>query len=250
MAGTSARVGGLFRRQALGTPSEILPHLLEFMPRGPVALVFGPEPTGLTNTEVSRCHYLITIPTDPVYPALNLAQAVAICLYELRRLWLSSSVTPIVGDQPAPAAEQEKMFEKLREGLEQIHFLYGEKADSLMHALRHLIGRAGPTAMEVDVLFGLARAAALDRRTGAAALCLAASPASARLNVKLLAGLAAKTYPPIIGTGSGLSPPGGGLSPIGGCGCIGFFGTGFGKSAGFPLNSMAGACSLALPGMR
>ena len=42
-------------------------------------------------------------------------------------------------------------------GLEAIHFLYGDKADALMHALRHLIGRAGPTAMEVGVLHGLAR---------------------------------------------------------------------------------------------
>lgn len=154
---TSARLGGLFRRQTLGTPEEILPHLLEFMPHGPVALVFGPEPTGLTNTEISRCHYLLHIPTDATYPALNLAQSVAICLYELRRLWLRATVAETPAERPATFAEQERMFEKLREGLEAIHFLYGDKAASLMHALRHLIGRAGPTAMEVDLLFGLAR---------------------------------------------------------------------------------------------
>jgi tRNA/rRNA methyltransferase len=157
VAATSARLGGLFRRQTLGTPEEILPRLLEFVSRGPVALVFGPEPAGLTNAEISRCHYLITIPADPTYPALNLAQAVAICLYELRSLWLRAAVPPAPVESPAPFAEQERMFAKLREGLEQIHFLYGEKADSLMHALRHLIGRAGPTAMEVDLLYGLAR---------------------------------------------------------------------------------------------
>jgi len=49
------------------------------------------------------------------------------------------------------------MFEHLRIALEEVHFLYGPNADTLMHALRHLIGRARPTAMEVDVLFGLAR---------------------------------------------------------------------------------------------
>jgi tRNA/rRNA methyltransferase len=157
VAATSARLGGLFRRQTMGTPEEILPHLLEFMPRGPVALVFGPEPTGLTNAEISRCHYLVHIPTDATYPALNLAQSVAICLYEMRRLWLRSTVIQTSAEVPAPFAEQERMLEKLREGLEAIHFLYGDKADSLMHALRHLIGRAGPTAMEVDILFGLAR---------------------------------------------------------------------------------------------
>jgi tRNA/rRNA methyltransferase len=157
VAATSARTGGLFRRQAIGTPAEIIPHLLAFMARGPVALVFGPEPTGLTNAEIARCHYLIRIPTDPAFSSLNLAQAVAICLYELHSACLRATLPPAPPEQPASFAEQERMFEKLRDALEQIHFLYGEKAESLMHAVRHLIGRAGPTAMEIDVLYGLAR---------------------------------------------------------------------------------------------
>ena len=49
------------------------------------------------------------------------------------------------------------MFTRLRTALEEIHFLYGPKADSLMHALRHVLGRARLTPMEVDVLNGLAR---------------------------------------------------------------------------------------------
>jgi tRNA/rRNA methyltransferase len=157
VAGTSARIGGLFRKQSLGTPEEVLPHLAAAAAAAPVALVFGPEPTGLTNAEVTRCHYLIHIPADPEYPALNLAQAVAICLYELRRAWLRLTEPPRPPEQAAPFAMQERMFTDLRTALEEIHFLYGENADTLMHALRHLIGRAQPTAMEVDVLFGLAR---------------------------------------------------------------------------------------------
>jgi tRNA/rRNA methyltransferase len=49
------------------------------------------------------------------------------------------------------------MFDQLRTALEEVHYLYGPTADALMHGLRHLIGRAGPTVMEVDLLFGLAR---------------------------------------------------------------------------------------------
>ena len=49
------------------------------------------------------------------------------------------------------------MFEQLRTALEEVHFIYDDKADALMHAIRHLIGRAGPTPMEVELLFGLAR---------------------------------------------------------------------------------------------
>jgi tRNA/rRNA methyltransferase len=157
VASTSARTGGLFRRQTVGTPEEIMPRLVSAMTSGPVALVFGPEPSGLTNAEVTRCHYLIHIPTDPTYPALNLAQAVAICLYELRRAWLRETSPQTPAPTVAPFADQERMFDSLREALEQIHFLYGEKADSLMHAVRHLLGRAEPTLMEVEMLFGLAR---------------------------------------------------------------------------------------------
>jgi tRNA/rRNA methyltransferase len=156
---TSARVGGLMRRQNVGTPEQVMPHLIGV----PAALVFGPESSGLSNGEVARCHYLIHIPTEPQHSALNLAQAVAICLYELRRAWLRlhEGASPPGADAPgapvAAFADQERMFERLREALQAVHFLYGPKADALMHALRHLIGRAQPTPMEVDVLLGLAR---------------------------------------------------------------------------------------------
>jgi tRNA/rRNA methyltransferase len=157
VAATSANVGGLFRRQSVGTPEDVAPHLLRVLPSGPAALVFGPEPSGLTNEEVARCHFLIHIPIDPAYPALNLAQSVAICLYALRTAFLRQTAAVAPPEPPAPFADQERMFEHLRAALTELHFLYGDKADALMHALRHLIGRAGPTAMEVKLLHGLAR---------------------------------------------------------------------------------------------
>ena len=157
VAGTSARTGGLFRRQTVGPPEEIVPRLLPALAAGPVALVFGPESSGLSNEEVARCHFLIHIPTDAAHPALNLAQAVAICLYELRRAWLTQSQPPAAPAEAADFATQEHMFMRLRVALEEIHFLYGPKADALMHALRHLLARAQPIAMEVKLLLGLAR---------------------------------------------------------------------------------------------
>lgn len=156
VAGTSARTGRLIRGQ-FGPPDEILSVLAEALPSGPVALVFGPERSGLTDREVTRCHHLIHIPAEPSYPALNLAQAVAICLYELRRAWQEQTSTATQPPRLATFAEQERTFAELRASLEAIHFLYGPKADSLMHVLRHLIGRVRPTEMEVGVLLGLAR---------------------------------------------------------------------------------------------
>jgi tRNA/rRNA methyltransferase len=156
VVGTSARTGGAFRRQSVGTPRAILPHVVEAAARGPTALVFGPEQTGLTNAEVTHCHYLMTIPTAPTYPALNLAQAVAICLYELHVAG-QAPTAPGPNRQVAPWDMQQRLFDRLAEALRRIHFLWGPNADALLHALRHLIGRAQPTAMEVDLLLGLAR---------------------------------------------------------------------------------------------
>src|SRR5207248_5097210 len=100
VAATSARKGGLFRRQSVGLPEEIAPLLVEAMATGPVALVFGPERTGLHDDEVSRCHHLIHIPANRSCPALNLAQAVAICLYEVRRAWLGCTAGRALAGSP------------------------------------------------------------------------------------------------------------------------------------------------------
>ncbi|MEG4987797.1 RNA methyltransferase [Microcoleus sp. BR0-C5] len=65
----------------LEEPAEALPWLLE----APSALIFGREDCGLTNTELNRAQRLIRIPSSDAYTSLNLAQAVAICCYELYR---------------------------------------------------------------------------------------------------------------------------------------------------------------------
>jgi tRNA/rRNA methyltransferase len=157
VAATSARLGGLFRQQSLGPPDEVMPRLIDALSLGPAALLFGPESTGLTNDEIARCHFLIHIPSDATYPALNLAQAVAVSLYELNRAVLHRDGQTEARDEPAPFADVERMFGHLQEALERVHFLYGDKADALMHAVRHLIGRALPSPMAVKLLHGLAR---------------------------------------------------------------------------------------------
>jgi tRNA/rRNA methyltransferase len=155
---TSANVEGIYRTHNYGRLEEVLPGLIDALSDGPCALVFGPEPSGLSNAEIARCHGLIRIATDSRCPSLNLSHAVAICLYELRRLWLAADG---VGTRPtqrvAPFADQERMFDSLHDALERVHFLWGPKTDSLMHAIRHLVARARPSPNEVRILFGLAR---------------------------------------------------------------------------------------------
>lgn len=159
---TSALTAGLWRAGTIGAAAEKLPELLAATTAGPVAVVFGPEPHGLTNDEISRCHGLVHIPVEAEYGSLNLAQAVAICCYELRKAW--SQAENAARGQPefprravAPFADQERMFAHLRQALTAIGYLYGDKADTLMHGVRHLLGRAQLSPQEVKLLHGLAR---------------------------------------------------------------------------------------------
>jgi len=154
---TSAKSDGVVREGVSGTPEEKFPQLLDATSSGPVAIVFGPEPHGLTTAEVSRCHGLVHIPVDPAFPALNLAQAVAICCYELHCVAATRSLRSGTRSEVATHVEQERAYEHLREALTAIGFLFGTRADSLMHAVRQLIGRAIPTPQEVKILHGLAR---------------------------------------------------------------------------------------------
>ena len=159
---TSSLTAGLIRGGTTGSVAEKMPELFAASEVGPVAIVFGPEPHGLSNEEVGRCNGMVHIPVDDAYGSLNLAQAVAICCYELRKSW--SKATNDARGKPevpvrsiAPFADQERMYGHLYEALAAVGYLFGDKADSLMHGLRHLIGRAQPTQQEVKILHGLAR---------------------------------------------------------------------------------------------
>jgi tRNA/rRNA methyltransferase len=149
-------IDGVQRKSVVGTPREQLPSLLESMASGPVALVFGPEPHGLTTAEVSLCHGMIHIPTSRDCSSLNLSQAVGICLYELFQLSHDVHLSRAERDL-APHGELERMFGHLREAFEAIHYVYGTKGDPLMHAFRHVLSRARPTNQESRMLHGLAR---------------------------------------------------------------------------------------------
>src|SRR5205823_1378396 len=115
---TSGLANGVMRQTFAGPPREKFPELLKAAEAGPVAIVFGPEPHGLSNAEITRCHGLVHIPVDPAAPALNLAQAVAICCYELHRLSDSGGLARRELSEAAPFADQERMFAHLREAPE------------------------------------------------------------------------------------------------------------------------------------
>ena len=154
VVGTTAR-GGPYR-QGVRAPREAAPDIVARAQQQQVALVFGPEDHGLSNADLKLCHQLITIPTNPDYPSLNLAQAVMVCAYEL---FVVSRADAALAQRPAlaPAAQVEQAYERLRDALLTIGFLHPDNPDHIMFALRRLFGRTGLEEREVRILLGLAR---------------------------------------------------------------------------------------------
>lgn len=153
VVGTTCRPG-LYRDGAL-TPRALAPQLVTDAAVNRVALVFGPEDSGLFNDDLRLCHRLMTIPTDATYASLNVAQAVLLCCYEM---FLAAHGEVSTLPRPLAVAErQELMYEKLKGALLKIGFLHSNNPEHIMFALRRLLGRAGLEERDVQILLGLAR---------------------------------------------------------------------------------------------
>ncbi|MBW4492820.1 MAG: RNA methyltransferase [Oscillatoria princeps RMCB-10] len=144
----------------LEDPRDSLSWLLE----APAALIFGPEDRGLSNLELKYAQRLIRIRASDAYPSLNLAQAVAICCYELYQLSCGTpNRAPSTGEippsaAPAPAAPLDLLegyYQHLEALLLRIGYLYPHTAESRMEKFRRLFNRAGLSASEVAMLRGI-----------------------------------------------------------------------------------------------
>jgi tRNA/rRNA methyltransferase len=120
-----------------------------------VALIFGPEDHGLSNKDLEHCQLLMTIPTHPDYPSLNVAQAAVICLYEI----YVASLAPLKhgGIQRAEAEHVERLFDIMKTSLLKIGFLDSENPEHMLLAFRRIFGRAGLEDKDVRILTGMFR---------------------------------------------------------------------------------------------
>jgi len=130
-----------------------------------VALLFGPERTGLDNHHLSLCTHRVWLDANPLYPSLNLAQAIMVCAFTLREtlgedaesrlLGEHSSVSEMV-DYADPAAVA-AMLEHWRKGLEAIDYLDPANPKKLMPRLQALFARTRLQKEEIDLLRGIAK---------------------------------------------------------------------------------------------
>jgi len=127
-----------------------------------VALLFGPERTGLDNHHLSLCTHRVWLDANPLYPSLNLAQAIMVCAFTLReslgenlgiRHLGSNTETADYADPAAVAA----MLEHWREGLEAIGYLDPANPKKLMPRLQALFARNRLHKEEIDLLRGIAK---------------------------------------------------------------------------------------------
>lgn len=156
--GASARRRGVALPEL--SPREAAAQLFDAADRGPVALLFGTERTGLSNDELQRCHACVRIPADPGYSSLNLSQAVQVLCYELRLSALAASAIAADPPQPAPerpatSAELEGFFQHLDEALRAIDFHKGKDGTTINRRLRRLFLRAALSEREIAILHGI-----------------------------------------------------------------------------------------------
>jgi len=154
--GTTRR-GGLYRShsQSPRTVAKDIVGTVHPPEAKPAALLFGPEDHGLSNTDLKYCQRLITIPSHPDHPSLNVAQAAMVCCYEI---YLASlGATAEEGIDRTNAESIEALFDRMKKTLVEIGFLNPQNPEHILFGLRRILGRAGLEERDVRILSGLFR---------------------------------------------------------------------------------------------
>jgi tRNA/rRNA methyltransferase len=152
--GTTARTGPY--RSEVRELREAAVELAALSAGNRLAIIFGPEDFGLTNDDLKLCQRLITIRADPLYPSINLAQAVMLAAYEIR-LAVAASPSGAVVEEFAPASAVDAMFERMTEALLAIGFISEDNPDHIMFTIRAIFGRSGLRPRELEIMNGVAR---------------------------------------------------------------------------------------------
>jgi tRNA/rRNA methyltransferase len=123
---------------------------------GNVALLFGSEKFGLSNEDMTHCHWLTRIPTREEHGSMNLGQAVAVCLYEIIRN--PAAAKPLPEAKRGASAEQlERIAERLEEVLARSGYVHARTEGSTRMKIRRLIYRMQCNTHDAEVWLGMLR---------------------------------------------------------------------------------------------
>jgi len=143
--------------------AEIAPRIAS---GGTVAILFGRERNGLENDEVALADRIVTLPVNPAFASLNLAQAVVIVAYEWFKL--VGSGLPFAMPQKSKAAPKQQLlafFASLERELEKVEFFRPpDKRETMQINLRNIFTRMQPTQQDIQTLHGVIMAIAEGRK--------------------------------------------------------------------------------------
>ena len=156
--GTSARSRSLQWPNL--TPKVCADKIVQQALNSKVALVFGRERVGLTNDELQKCDYHVSIPANPDYSSLNLAMSVQVLCYEIRMSMLNTqdlTSNPIeVAEVDFPTnADIERFYQHLQQTLLNTGFINANHPGQVMGRLRRLFTRAHVEQQELNILRGI-----------------------------------------------------------------------------------------------
>ncbi len=123
------------QRQPLRSPRQIAPLIRRQAQAHRVALLFGPERGGLDDRTLSRCRYLVRIPTSFEHSVLNVAQSVMVLAYEIFSAPIEGSASP---QRLATDQQREQMFRHMEKALTRIGFFAADNQEHLMKSIRNL----------------------------------------------------------------------------------------------------------------
>lgn len=156
VVGTTA-IGNRELQHELYSLEDAAKKIRRKLAKGTVAVLFGSEKTGLSNAELSHCHWLLRIPTREEHRSMNLAQAVAILVYELSR---GTGKPGARSKLPSASADMETLHRinaALREALDLSGYIHPRSAGSATEKLRRMLLRFELRAADAEVLLGMLR---------------------------------------------------------------------------------------------
>lgn len=117
-----------------------------------IGLVFGPEGEGLSNEEINKCDFVLTIPTSKQYPVLNLSHSIAVILYELSKIMQIPKVAEHI--ILASEADKKQLLKLVKMKLNTIQFATPSKKQTQLTVWKKVIGKAFLTKRESFALMG------------------------------------------------------------------------------------------------
>lgn len=154
------------------TAPEAAKKLIDASLQSPVALVFGREDRGLNNEELDHCHFMVQLPANPEFSSLNIAAAVQVFSYEIRKTFLAEEariqvaptsgtdqpdepVQPDIDDLPASSINITRLFNHLETTLVEVNFMPAHRTRTLMRKLMRFFYKSQISEEEVSIFRGI-----------------------------------------------------------------------------------------------